>query len=80
MAKEKTTYPIYKFNRVAELAEKYNSKNKTQRFQMMTRNKGTQLVEVGMYDTKTKKWVLCDTRHYTLDSCLKEMEDMINGK
>lgn len=80
MAKEKTTYPIYKFNRVADLAEKYNSKNKTQRFQVMTKNKGTQLVEVGLYDTKSKRWVLVDTRHYTLDSCIKEMEEMIQGK
>ncbi|WPK40670.1 hypothetical protein Paride_0440 [Pseudomonas phage Paride] len=62
------------------MADKYNSKTKTQRFQVMSKFKGTQLIEVGLYDTKDKKYVLVDTRHYTMDDCIKEMESMISGK
>ncbi|WPK39122.1 hypothetical protein Cassandra_0446 [Pseudomonas phage Cassandra] len=46
----------------------------------MSKFKGTQLIEVGLYDTKDKKYVLVDTRHYTMDDCIKEMESMISGK
>lgn len=70
---------IYKqFERISSDAEKTNAKNKNKRLQVMTHSVSNRVVEVGIYDTKTKQYALTDVRAYNAEDTLKEMEKLIS--
>lgn len=68
---------IKQFERISSEAEKTNAKNKNKRLQIMTHSVNNRVVEVGIYDTKTKKYALTDIRAYNADDVLKEMEGLV---
>lgn len=60
--------------RMSNEAEEYNSKNSVRRFYPMTHFEDNKMIEYGLYDYQTKKYVLFNI--YSLDQIeqLQEME------
>ena len=68
-----------KFEKIAEQAEKYNIENKIVRFYPMTQLRYGKLQTIGLYDYKTKKYVLTDTQGPDVASAITEMEQMVEN-
>lgn len=69
-----------RFKRIIKAAEKRNRQERCNRFFIMTSTKNGSWVEVGVYDGKTKKYVLAHTSVWHLDESLTEMEQMVGLK
>ena len=64
---------IRKFSKVSEEVDKYNSKNRSKRFFSMTHQFYGKTVEVGIYDSVKKRYVVTDVRAYNALDTVDEM-------
>lgn len=68
---------IRKFSKISEEADKYNSKNRTKRFYPMTHHTYGKTVEVGIYDSLKKRYVVTDVRAYNALDLVDEMNKVL---
>jgi len=69
---------VNRFAKVVTDADKLNRASKKARFFPMQRSaRNGFLIEIGLYDSKTKKYELVDTRHYSVSDVITNMETMI---
>lgn len=61
-----------------ERANNYNQKNSARRFMPMTEYKNNKLIEYGLYDYQTKKYVLFDIYSLRQKENLEEFNQFIN--
>lgn len=64
---------IKKFDKVQQLADDFNSRDKSKRIQIMTHSHFTKVVEVGFYDTVSKKYIVTDVRAHDAYETVEEM-------
>ena len=70
---------MVKFSDLSDQAEQLNSKTKTRRFYPMTNTRAGKVIEFGMYDGKTKRYVLCETNSQNAVERLNEIETMLKN-
>ena len=68
-----------KFAELSDEAYKVNGKIKDRRFYPMTENRNNRLYEFGVYDYKTKKYVLECIHSPDAEKALKEIKSLINS-
>lgn len=65
---------------ISQLVDRYNKNYPNgKRFYMLTHMKGNRIIDIGLYDGKTKKHTVCDIRSYTLEHVISEMKDMVKS-
>ena len=70
---------IKKFDQVSKLADLVNAKERTKRIHTMTHSHYGKVLEVGFYDSKTKKFALTDVRAHDAIETVKEMTATLEG-
>lgn len=73
-----TSKLMRRFETACKSAENYNSRTRSKRFHPISHTHNNRVVEIGMYDAKYKKYAIADIRHYSMESVLDEIEEMIN--
>lgn len=73
-----TTKLMKRFDKVSKAADQYNARNRTKRYQTMTNTNGGRIVEIGLYDTKEKKYAVTDIRAYNSSDIMDEIEAMLS--
>ena len=72
---------VNRFAKIISEADKINRATKKARFFPMQKSaRNGFLIEIGLYDGKTKQYELVDTRHYTVNDVITNMEEMITSK
>ena len=74
-----TSKLLRRFEKITEEAEKYNSRNRMKRFQPCTNSHNHRIVEIGIYDTKYKKYAITDIRAYNAEEIMSEIESMVRN-
>lgn len=69
---------IRKFSKISEEVDKYNSKNRTKRFFSMTHTHHGKTVEIGLYDSQKKRYVVTDVRAYNALDFVDEMRGVLS--
>jgi hypothetical protein len=72
-----TTKLMRRFETACKRADSHNARVKSKRFHPLTNTSNNRVVEVGMYDAKTKKYAISDIRHYRLEDIISEIENML---
>jgi hypothetical protein len=62
---------------ILQRADNQNSQNSIKRFWPMTNFKNGKLIEYGVYDYKTKKYILFTTYSLNIENEIKQLEDFI---
>lgn len=62
---------------ILERADNQNSQNSNKRFWPITQFKNGKLIEYGVYDYKTKKYLLYTTYSLNIEEEIKELENFI---
>lgn len=70
---------VRRFSDISRNAEKLNSKNRDKRFIIMTHTRNHKITEVGIYDSKSKKYALTDVRAANASDMLDDMEKLIRA-
>ena len=74
-----TSKLLKRFEKVSEEMDKFNARARNKRFQPMTHSHNHRIVEIGIYDTKYKKWALTDVRAHDADEKMSEIEYMVRN-
>ena len=70
---------VNRFTKIVSESDKINRATKKARFFPMQRSaRNGFLIEIGLYDSKTKKYELVDTRHYSVSDIITIMENMVS--
>lgn len=69
--------PVSRFQQICDAADTFNARTKNKRFWPMSKYSGHYLVQVGLYDYQTKKYILKDTRSPKVGSAFDYMENLI---
>jgi len=71
---------VARFDKAVELAEAYNSSSRSiKRFYPITEYRRGKLDTIGLYDYKTKKYILGDILSYNIAEVLEEIETLVNN-